>query len=369
MRVGFSQADITPTLPIALGGYSCRNGFARDIGAPLYIRVMAVEHKCVTWILISLDLLGVSVSFVDALREEFRAAPCNGNVSVVATHTHGAPNGLPEELDNGLWIDGRDHVPRAYLELVLSVSIRCARGALLSMRPAFLRWIVAEADGLYLNRRDPSLPIDRRIHSLIAETAEGHVLGGCIHAACHPTVVDPLTYSVTPDFPGYLTTALEKTHPDSVFLFLNGAAGDVSTRFTRREATAVEAERIGREMASAMGNARSLPSDDGLVFHQQEITLADRFNGESLRVRLQTLSLCGRNLIFIPGEVFAQYALDAAMQSPEALIIGYANGYLGYLPDLVSVGNSGYEIDVCRLNPPDIQQIADWIIYTAAKSG
>lgn len=366
MQAGFFKADITPMLPCVLGGYACRSDHARIIASPLSVRAMAVAQDETLWVLISMDLLGVSERMVQELRARLKCA-CGTDpyLSVIATHTHGAPNGLPEELDDGLWTEERSHVPQEYVERVLCQAVRCAQGALAALQPVRPRWRVTECDGLYANRRNPDLPADRRVHLLELIARDGSCAGGLVHLGCHPTVVDPLSYHVTPDMSGYLTCRLEQQHPDSIFLFANGAAGDVSTRFTRRGTTEEEARRIGGEICLALMDARELPTAETLAFREKAASYADRWTGSELQVRYQMVELAGMRLLFCPGELYTRYALEAAGCSRRALIVGYANGYLGYVPDVASQGEAGYEAEACRLSGDALVSITRTIMENA----
>ena len=58
---------------------------------------------------------------------------------------------------------------------------------------------------------------------------------------------------VSAEFPGAMRRALaqELGTPDLSVLYLNGAAGDISTRFTRQSQTVDEVERVGQGVATA----------------------------------------------------------------------------------------------------------------------
>lgn len=366
MQAGFAKADITPAIPCELGGYACRSGQAREMGMPLFVRAMTIAHGGSVWILLSMDLLGVSAGMVQELRARLEPA-CGSDIclSVIATHTHGAPNGLPEELNQGLWTEARAHVPQAYLERVLCQAVSCAQDALANMQPVRPRWKVTSCDGLYANRRNPDLPVDRRVHLLELAAQDGTCVGGLVHLACHPTVVDPLAYHVTADMPGYLTRCLERQQPKAIFLFANGAAGDVSTRFTRKEATEKEAQRIGNEVFKALMNAQELPGTESFAFRERLVSYADRWNGNELQARYQTVELAGERLLFCPGELYARYALDVWNRSRRAIIVGYANGYLGYVPDVASQGEAGYEAEACRLSGEALLDVTQTVMENA----
>jgi hypothetical protein len=59
---------------------------------------------------------------------------------------------------------------------------------------------------------------------------------------CHPTVLGPDNLLASADF----TAGIQALLGGEMAVFLNGAAGDISTRFTRRESTFAECDRMGQ---------------------------------------------------------------------------------------------------------------------------
>ena len=45
--------------------------------------------------------------------------------------------------------------------------------------------------------------------------------------------------------------------------------------------------------------------------------------------------------------------------------MGYANGYLGYVPDVASQGEAGYEAEACRLSGDALVSITRTIMENA----
>ncbi len=355
MLSGFAKRDITPSLPCTLGGFACRTEPARVLATPLYARAMALQEDKSLWILVSLDLLGVSVSFTHRLRSRLhRALGSHVGISVIATHTHGAPNGLPEELDLGLWTEDRAHVPQGYVDRVLDAACDAALAAAAAMEPALPTWKAVQCPDAYSNRRGVGLSYDARVHLLQLRSPEGVLLGGLVHLGCHPTVVDPLSYHVSWDLAGYLTEQLEQQ--GGLFLFANGAAGDVSTRFTRREKTEEEARRLAGEIGVRLHGACVRTNAGGLFFQEFEEVYPDRFTGSPLLAPYQTVELAGLKLLLCPGEFYTHYA---QILPAGCLPVGYANGYIGYVPDAASLREPGYEAQVCRLREESVRRIEE----------
>ena len=68
---------------------------------------------------------------------------------------------------------------------------------------------------------------------------------------CHPTVLGPDNLLASADF----TAGIENLLGDDMAVFLNGAAGDISTRFTRQESSFNECTRMAQIAAKHILNA------------------------------------------------------------------------------------------------------------------
>jgi hypothetical protein len=188
-----------------------------------------------------------------------------------------------------------------------------------------------------------------------------------------------------------LGTILTITGTSPTVLYVNGAAGDVSTRFTRHAQDFAEVERVGLGLADAAMEAlaRARPLSDSLRFAGREVVLSARTESDHVEGRrsdtapsteptsdatrrldvtktqgtilLQRLLGAGPGairtsfelhawavgelaLVAVPGELFASLGASAvaASQSP-ALVLGYANGYVGYLADRAAYEIGTYE--------------------------
>jgi predicted dinucleotide-binding enzyme len=169
-------------------------------------------------------------------------------------------------------------------------------------------------------------------------------------------------------------------------LFANGAAGDVSTRFTRLAQDITEVERVGSGLAQAAVTAlasatavfgpirnerqtvnlppRSLAEyvqtpkgqanqDQSAAEQRKQIT---RQQGAALLAKLvevgpdaipasfdlEAWSVGEIVLVAVPGELFASLGAQIARDS-STLVVGYANGYIGYLADEAAYAAETYE--------------------------
>ena len=81
----------------------------------------------------------------------------------------------------------------------------------------------------------------------------------------------------------------------------------------------------------------------------------------SIPATIQSLVIGPIGVLTMPGEVFVRHGLDfKAAAAAETLVpVGYANGYLGYIPTLDDLANGGYEVNSCRLSPGGIRRFRE----------
>jgi len=170
-------------------------------------------------------------------------------------------------------------------------------------------------------------------------------------------------------------------NPGTVCLFLNGAAGKFSTRFTRHAQTFDEVYRFGALLGAhvlalldhaetsalslaaatksvdmllralrawpahnfqASGNARidQTRAEGAVIETQLGQAVANR---DSLPVTLAALRIRPWKLLGVPGEPFNELAAELRAISPWNLVLGYTNDYLGYFATRQAVGDATHE--------------------------
>jgi hypothetical protein len=208
-------------------------------------------------------------------------------------------------------------------------------------------------------------------------------------------------------------------------LFVNGAAGDLSTRFTRRGQDGAEVERLGGILAEAAvralwdarllgGPLRQGSIGDALVPRTQGVNQGQvaprsllrrddtetdlregtgnaagerriaetRAQGEIMLAALRALpqgaiaTSCQLDgwrlgelvLVGVPGELFASFGeqIAAAAEEP-TLVLGYTNGYVGYLADGDAFAAGTYEALASPYGPEDGERVAAAAMALAAQ--
>jgi hypothetical protein len=376
--------------PVPIGtpmaGYMARTGPACGSHDELTIGAMVITREDRRVVIVAADVAAVDSPLVD---EVAAAAGLNRTDLVLcASHTHGGPAGVVPRLH-----PGDDDCGAPALRAAFVATCAAAIGdAGERLEPVELIFGTSQTTGLAANRNDPTGPSDPRL-SVLAARAAGDALGAVlVHFACHPTILGAESRLVSADFPGALRRSLRaslaRNDRAPVVLFANGAAGDVSTRFTRHGQDVAEVERVGTALASAaiaaLADAR--PVDGPIVYDRLRVPLPPRsliepaavwptdFAGEAspaahrqavTRVQgavllaklvaagpdaippaldLEAWALGDVVLVAVPGELFASLGARIATASPlPTRVLGYANGYAGYLADEAAYAAGTYE--------------------------
>ncbi len=403
--------EITPTAAGPLAGYAAR-GSAVSIGTqdPLEAALLVLDDGATRVGWLAIDAVAVPTALAEQLRTAVRAGMGDPglHLTVSASHTHSAPVGWVGSIHPG-HIGSVD--PAAVTELVTRVTTLAAELAGRPAEPVIANWSHHRAIGLGANRLDPSGPHDDRVGVLILRSAATGALRTLVlHAANHPTVFGPANLRWSADWPGATRRVLRATAAAMndasgvagtvpTVLFLQGAAGDVSARFTRRGSDAAEVARLGTIAAAAgiQAIARDGSQLQGSLRHASRVVELDRrplpsveaterelAEATAARSRLDTLppldprvrltqsrldgariqrSLVAANptstirfpisataigdlaLVQLPVELFTSISDRICSDSPFPVtrIVGYADGYLGYMVDEPAFRHGTYE--------------------------
>jgi hypothetical protein len=398
LQASVMSVDITPPIGVRLDGYGARKYPSSDIHDPLFATLLVLKagEKCAA--LVTLDLIAVTLEFTNRVRASIsqELGISEDSILVSASHTHSGSAGFLGRIP----LLGRVEDP-----VLQEICLRRLAGAALwcnsHFQPARISLGRGEVHDIGRNRNDPVAgPADYDLIVLRVDDATGQPLAVLMNYGCHPTVLGPDNLAISADFPGAARLALNKIFPRTVFLFTNGASGDVSTRFTRRGQGFSEVERMGHILAGEVLkvmqvatsvdevalsgqiqpvhlNYRHFPSevDAQAQLEQLEADLArmqsaglphgeirkavTRVEGAQVQLsmiknygsssfaetQVQVLRIGPLALVAIPGEPFTQTVLDIKAHSPaqSTAVISYANDYCGYFPDAASISAGTYE--------------------------
>ena len=240
-----------------LAGYIARTGVAEGTLHELRIGAFVLEHEERRLVVVAADVAAVDASLTRKVAAAAGLGPAE--LALCASHTHSGPAGVVARLHSA----DVDRLDRKLQFRFIATAAEAIVTARAGMERVDLLVGVAKTEGIAANRNDPDGAYDPRLTLLATRRADGSLQGVMCHFACHPTILGADNLLVSADFPGpcreNLQVALDRGGSAPVVLFVNGAAGDVSTRFTRRAQDAGEVSRVGAALAKAavqaLGNA------------------------------------------------------------------------------------------------------------------
>ncbi len=416
MHIGLAKVDITPRVGAELCGFGpFLHRYSIGVRDRLWARAMAIEDGTQRLLLVSCDLIGTALSITRRVRELVTAATGipGDAIMICSSHTHSGPC-------TGPYI-GWGEADLPYLELLPQRIADACLGALGALRPATLSHAEVPCEGIGVNReydRDappleevlvdgwrPAKPelTDTTCHVVKIE-ADGQLIGFVSYFGCHPVVCCQQTRYIHGDYAGVATNLLEREHPGSIGLFLQGAQGDVNTCVVHKPETEsllaldIIAGRYANAVRRGLAQARPIGIDvlgyqrsevaftrkpwgidklrtllaehetrmrqlqaEGRTDRDDEVRMttvhltamrrlvAKAEAGESLSppIELHGFRLGPLTLVGSPFEVFQAIKNDvrARAQSPVFLLMGLTNDSVGYAPDHTAAARGGYAAD------------------------
>lgn len=409
LKAGVSRVNITPSAGTTLAGYAARTQAATGVHDDLYARALVLSADDVAVGLIVVDVLLLTGDFVEDIRDAVSTATGleKRHIIVAATHTHAGPGGLvSQKVYDGVlsfasaFLGTPDAAIQASLKSAIVVAVQ---EALANQQVVRVSVSVGCAPNVGANRRSPDGPADTDVVVARFDGLDGQTHALLFSQACHPTVLGPENRLFSGDLVGLACRALENAGDGLIALGLSGAAGDVSTRYTRRESTFDEAERLAGLLADAVREAAvdmtpindvhlwlncgkiALPTTsppsreelqrrldvarqalaearrqnvptwqlrqaetivEGIEFQQG--ALQQRVAQDLMPVEVCTLQVGQMILCTFPVELFAHLGLTLrqAAGADRTLVACYANDYLGYMPSRSDYEKGGYEVDM-----------------------
>ncbi len=415
---GFAEIDITPPPGTRKIGWIVEIVGQRALD-PLHARAAIFDNGARRIAVIQLDTLSVRWTTADDIRR--RIAACYGfppgHILVTATHNHAGPA-----------IANLGDVKRddACVEWMTGRAVDVFGAALAQLQPAELGFGACFEFDVSHNRRvlmrdgsarthgtfdDPGAlclegPIDPEVAVIAARGADGGLLGALVNFACHPTHYGPDDV-FSAGFPGVLAARLKERGCPAT-LFLNGAAGNLHTADPARSGRGMSMEEAGdrladdaagvlarltfrREVALAAASTtlqlpyRALTDDeirgrawgaerfvDPAAYDRQMPALVEKIRARKTQpAEVQALFLDEIALVGIPAEYFVEHGLriKQAAHPRHALVAGFANGMVGYVPTQLAFEHGGYETtfgEGSRLAPEAGDLLADAAIELIA---
>jgi hypothetical protein len=394
---GFGRADITPRLGCQLVGYANRPGGATGVHDRLSARALVLEDAGGRWAIISAELCYLNAETVQTIRMAIqqRVNISPAHVFVAASHTHAGPHDghsenwarplaeiitdavesacrrlQPARLGTGYGFLYGYSINRRWLDRPVDPGVAVIRVDDLSGKPLGLvtsfacHAVVLGSDNLLISGDWPGYACTHLEEALGPEAVCLFLQGGCGD-------INPLVAGVRSHLQGDQTVS---------------AIGQVSTYYgspddpqfwnigDRKGGSLEEVAELGQALAEeVLRVARRLETNasPGPLWSAQQVINAatglDEFHPEPpawslalvteaptgltddvIPAEIMLLGIGGTLLIGQPGEVFSETAVTLrtrlrTLGYRTPILVGYANGWLVYLPPPEAFDEGGYE--------------------------
>jgi hypothetical protein len=367
LKAGAAKVEITPPVGHAMWGYGSRHDQPSEgVLDALHARALVLAVGSDKIAIVSLDLgRAPTRQSTAAIRAKLKDAGIE-HIFLVASHTHHGP---VIELDD--WPDTKTSYVRQ-LEQKLADVILDANKAL---KPARLGVVSKEVpfNRNRQSRRDDK-PVDRELLVLCVEDADGKPIAHAVNFAAHATMTSDKVRKFSADYPGALAALVEK-ETGAPCLFLQGAAGDLSTNPGDNPGPEKFGQALGREALALAKKVKCEESKEPKLAVKEEdfkfdsrvdlsnallkrmytaaffpklVDFYEREYRDGVRPHLTVALLDGRiGFVGVSGEFFCGHSLNLKRRArlEHLLFLGYCNDYQQYFPTIEAAAEGGYGAD------------------------
>ncbi|GMV94289.1 MAG: hypothetical protein AMXMBFR82_40670 [Candidatus Hydrogenedentota bacterium] len=384
LDIGVATCDITPDVNehvVPLAGYGAREGEpATGIHDRLHAKVLFFRDENTQTALITADLRSITPEFTKQIAEKTKhLGAVSESLLVAASHTHAGPAMYPEpfwQFQFGVYD------PAIVDAMTTSVSAALAE-AVANAGPARVGFGETLVEGFTRNRRweydtatreaageEPF--VHPRLWVMRVDDLEGTPRAILVNFATHPTIAGADNMDISAEWPGVLQRELERMYPGVIALYTNGAEGDQAPAGAKGEDDFVRIDDFGSRLAGRVqtlaDQITTVPdlSVSTLEVHPQlpEITFSESVQaGEYAHLLesalealprtadLRMLRIGGTVLVGLPGEPIGPVgvAVEAAVLEEgfeDAIVLGLASDYVGYIVNEAEYAHGGYEVDL-----------------------
>jgi hypothetical protein len=391
LRAGVAKVDITPE---DVNGFEVTGHRRKVTGVrdPLRAGVLILTDGETKAAIVTLDTISAWNEMVMLARQriEKETGVPAANIMVAASHNHSGPGFVADSTWGRGLIDKLGAAAKQAAATMRTVSVGYGEDRIsfgINRRKVI--------NGRAVVRLNPDGPNDPRVKVLRFDDGKSLTpIAVVMHAVCHPCFFTwgdkgsapyPSGYpKMSADFPGEAQSFVEMCYGgQTCSLFLQGCAGDIRPNlpgYPYRCADEADIQWAGRDLGSAV--VRTLSRS---VTRER---LRERAEFYPIRVATSVVSLPGKRgridaelqamkigpflLLTMPGEPMVEYGFkleNAIADRAIPIIIGYANGHIGYIATSDAYEVGGYEPNTSKLAPEaeriiltELSRLADRVV-------
>ena len=387
--------NITPDHSVAMAGYS-RKDRSTGVLDPIEINTLIINVSTNYLVLSILDAIIIEDSVIQPVKQIIKEKYHldDQNIIIGCIHTHSAPAyfkpffeevAIEEKLQSNL----------------INQFVTSIETAFTSLKYANMKISQSEIAGLYGNRNEMNGYSDKSV-AVFDFLHKDEAICTLMNMSCHPTLLNGSNLKLSADIFGAIRNKYQEIN-GSPCMIINGAAGDVSTRFYRQGEGANAIEQFTSELFNQLQSSTNITSEftdfnSAQVIKEYEFNGQDEFTNNEIK-RLETLEdpkhesillqalkkkqdLSPMNLrltsniidlgdimfVSLPGDITSKLGqrIRAAFEDKLVIIIGYAENYSNYFVSQEEYGKY-FETYITRLEKGNADEFIEQVIQTAKK--
>jgi len=367
IKAGVGVVDITPPLGVELCGYGLYlNRRSTSVRDRLYSKALVLSDGVNRVAIVANDLIGITGEISREIRclvTRETGIP-HDHILITCTHTHHGPATLP--------LRGCGEIDEDYLSVLPKYVASAIIMANLNLKDAKIGAGKGHLENISMNRVVEDGLIDPEVGVIRVDDHQNNPIAILMNFSCHPVVM-PVNTIISSDFPGIAVSVVETVKKGAVGIFLQGACGDINPKLTNTGKVeqvgitlAAEALRVEEwiqttkeaAVSSKVKNVRlplKIPTAEEVkemldkvkqrfdkrwvkAYSEWADHVLSKINDEPepwLETEIQVIRVGDIVLVAEPSEMFVKFCLEVKKRSPykNTFVIGYANDYVGYIPD------------------------------------
>ncbi len=389
MKAAFKIVNLDPPIGYPMAGFSERNHGSEGLHDHITGSVLVLDDGKNKAAIVSLDIIAIDSTVTKKVGELVakNTSILSENILIGAIHTHSSIdatriNGVHAKINNLTYNEGQIAYYNLMIDKIAGIIIEADK----DLCPAKIGFGVSTCVGLGTNRNDPSAFYDKNVNLLKVESIDGQLICLLVNHACHPTVLNHNNFLYTADFVGAFRETMNDVLHGAKVMYLQGAAGSASCRYTRKGSTFKDAKKLSNHLAAAViDKMDDIEVSDHLEIscswgkitlpvkeygteeeilaqidsYKTKLDLMKKENADPKEVRKMYVTLQGaeRNLnakrrnkykeisaniqllklgpcsiVTLPGDVFGEIGRDVcALIDGPCFAAGYANDFIGYI--------------------------------------
>ncbi len=400
MKFSTAKECITPHWPVKMAGYLNRTESCEGVLQDMFVKALLLNDGKNRVLIISFDLCMVDRAFSDEIKlwVNKKYGIFEKDILIHAIHTHSGP--ATSHMKRYTDPERFKEIQR-YMEFLKKRVTTCIDSCLNGLVQEGTMEVGMGETFIAVNRRqktkegislgvNPSGRVDRSLFVAKLMNEQNKVKAVLFCCSCHPIAMSGSVLHLSPDYPGAACIEIEKSYPEAMAIFLQGACGNLNVAVKMRgkdldeiTSSAQNVLFIGRVLANDVKNVlrcgmkkidvslhtklekitlplgetrlddiREQTNSKQKVFSDYALWLLDKIEkGTAPKECELLLGVISFNesvrLAFAEAEVMTETAesVRERFSGGMTMLMGYSNGCVGYIPTTEMLCDGGYEAD------------------------